>query len=131
MKSWLKRIGEVAAKGAVAVSGIDRFLPVLRAIAPQAAQDELQAVENTLPKIAHAIEQVEMVGAALGLPGDQKLKAAIPLVGQALLHSPLLKGKKVQDEALFLRACQKYADATADLLNSFSAEHVTVSEENS
>jgi hypothetical protein len=79
MKSWLKKLGEVAAKGTIAVTGIGRFLPVLKAVLPQSAQDEVQMVEDTLPKIASAIAQVEVIGNALALPGTQKLTAAARL----------------------------------------------------
>lgn len=124
MASWLKKVGEIAAKGAIAVSGAERFLPVIRAFLPKGAQDELQVIEDTLPKIAKAIEDAEIIGAALQLPGTQKLTAAAPLVGQVLLKSPMFRGKKVQDQALFLRACTKIADGIADLLNSFGADEV-------
>jgi hypothetical protein len=40
----------------------------------------------------------------------------------------LFAGKKVQDEALFLRGATKVADGMADIMNAFGAEHVNADE---
>jgi hypothetical protein len=81
-------------------------------------------ISNDLSVLAGVITSVEGVGQALGIKGPDKLKAAAPLVAQAILSTALLSRHKIANEALFQQAATKIADGMADLLNSLDADGV-------
>jgi hypothetical protein len=112
--TFLKKFGEAVLKGIAIVSG---FAPIATALYPGQA-GLIQTVSNDLAQVANIIVQSEALGQALSLNGLQKLQASVGPVEQVILQSSLLVGHKIANEALFKQACQEYAQATADLLNS-------------
>ncbi len=111
---FLKKFGQVALKVTEAVAGL---APIAQAIYPKAA-GEIQVVSQDLKQVADIIMQVEAVGQALQLPGQQKLVASAPLVAQVILRSSLLANHKIENPTLFQQGAQKIADGMADILNS-------------
>lgn len=112
--SFLKKFGEIVVKGLQIVVGLG---PVATAYAPNAA-GTIVKVENTLEQIIQAVLYAEGVGAALSLPGTQKLTAASPFVEQAVIAFFQTKGWKIGDEAAFKAAIGRLTSDTADLLNA-------------
>jgi len=114
--SWLKRAASIALKVTTAVLG---FGPLVTSLTPTKRDDEILArVTPSLTQIAGVIQQVELFGQALALPGPQKLTAATPAVAQIVLQSAFMVGHKIADPVLFQRGCMKMADGMADVLNS-------------
>ncbi len=112
--SWLKKFGQVA----VAVS---KQLPVVGPVAavliPGNADDKIIAQATTIvDPIVKAITDVESIGAALNLPGDQKLTAATTLIAQATL--PYVQKFGVHDPALMQKGLTEIAQGWTDFLNS-------------
>lgn len=118
--SFLKQLGQVinAGSGLIPVFG-----PIISMLIPKSA-GTVQNVSDELPQIAAAIAQVEAVGQAAQLPGAQKLEMATPLVKLILMGSPLFKGKKIQDPALFNKGVMAISSGMADLLNAIDPSHV-------
>ena len=119
--SFLKQFGLDVMKGVQIFMGIE----------PIAAQT-LQAVNPTVAGKLDSFEQfaaqamtIESGFAAAFGPsnktGAAKLAALVPQIQQIVLSSQFLTGKKIGDTALFTKAMQEYAQATADLLNSLQA----------
>lgn len=115
---WLKKAGQIALQAQSIVTGI---APIVKAVHPGAG-GIIERVSEDSQKIASIIQQIEVVGQTLSLPGVDKLKAATPLVAQIMLQSAMLGGKKIENQALFLSGCQKVADGYADILNSVDAD---------
>lgn len=113
--TFLKKLGLIVAKGTAALMGLD---PIIKQLLPDAGDKIVDVVEHDLVQIAAVIGTVEAVGVSLQLPGPQKLAAAGPLVGQVVLKSSLLAGKKIANPELFQRGCTKLGDGMADVLNS-------------
>jgi len=120
--TFLSKLGAAILKFTQIVAGI---APVAEAAFPgQSVQ--IQTVSNDLAQIAQIVTNVEAVGQALKLPGDQKLTGASPLVAQVILQSSMLVGHSIDDEALFQKACTEIAGGVADLLNSLKSNVATV-----
>jgi hypothetical protein len=115
--SFLKKLGEVlnAGSGLLPIVG-----PLINIFAPKAAPG-VQNVSDELPKIAAIIAQIEAIGQAMQLPGAKKLEIAAPMVAQIVLASPLMAGKSIQDQVLFMKGVTGIAGGMADLLNSLNA----------
>jgi hypothetical protein len=116
--SFLKKFGQIVGRVGLEFAGLsplaDRFYPKAAGVIAKARE--------TIDELADVIVTVEAIGTSLELKGEQKLQAAIPLVGQAILKSALLVDKKVRDEALFNKATVGFAQAMVDLLNSLEAK---------
>jgi len=122
---WLKKAASIALKVTEVVLG---FGPLITSLTPTKKDDQIYAaVAPSLTQIAGIIGQVELFGQALGLPGDQKLKAAAPAVAQIVLQSSFMAGHKIADPILFQRGCTKVADGMADILNSLKDDVDTAS----
>src|SRR6188474_1786323 len=93
------------------------FAPMANVLFPGHSQ-QLQIVSADLAQIADIVVNTELLGAALGLPGTDKLKAAAPAVAQIILKSSILVHHEIEDQALFATGSQKVADGMADILNS-------------
>jgi len=120
--TFLSKLGAAILKFTQIVAGI---APVAEAAFPgQSVQ--IQTVSNDLAQIAQIVTNVEAVGQALKLPGDQKLTGASPLVAQVILQSSMLVGHSIDDETLFQKACTEIAGGVADLLNSLKSNVATV-----
>lgn len=123
--SFLKQFGLDVLKGIQIFEGIE---PVASA-----------ALSATSPKAASELDSIsQMAGAAMNIEsgfaaafgptnqtGPAKLAALVPQVQQIVLNSELLVGKKIGNEALFTKAMQEYAQATADMLNSLQPNVAT------
>lgn len=110
--SFLKKLGRIVAEGLRFVVGLQ-----MGGLVPAAQAGIAVKVKSDLEILADIIAQVEAVGAVLGTPGADKLRAAGPLVTQAVLQSALLAGRKIADPALVLRGSTKIADGMVDILN--------------
>ena len=117
---FLKKLGQILAIGIELVTGIG---PILSAQAPSSS-GTVATVTNDLNLIAGIIAQAEAMGASLGLPGPDKLKAAAPMVAQIILSSSLLAGKKIQDTAKFQAGVNSIAGGMADVLSSLDAASI-------
>lgn len=114
--SWLKKIGVVALQMTQAITG---FGPLISAMIPGTRDDKLLAtVQGELPKLLEIIASIEIAGAALNLPGAQKLEAAAPLFAQVILQSSAMAGKKIKDQVLFTKSVKEIASGMAGILNS-------------
>lgn len=115
--SLLKKIGIGIIKGAAAFAG---FAPLIQQAFPQFT-GQIGRVSNELDLMADTIVSIEAASQAIfGTDGngEQKLKMAAPLVANVLLKSALVANHKIAKEDLFRQSAAKFADATADLLNS-------------
>lgn len=112
--TFLKKLGIILAQGLSIVAGLG---PILKLSVPNAA-GTIDVVTNDLQLLSTIIVNVEAVGSVTGLTGEQKLKAALPMVEQAVLSSSMLVGHKIANETLFKKAVAEYAQASVDLLNS-------------
>jgi hypothetical protein len=112
--AFLKRFGAAVLKGLQIVTGLG---PVIAQYVPGAA-GTVAIVTSDLAAIADILQQTEVMGQALALPGAQKLKAAAPLVEQIVLKSALLAHHKIADETKFKSAIEGIASNMVDLLNS-------------
>lgn len=121
--SFLKKLGQLILKGAEVWLG---FAPLAQLALPGEAGG-IQVVSRDLKEIADIIVTVEAAGAALGLPGVDKLKMAGPLVAQAIGQSALLVGRPVALPALYAQGAQKIADGMADVINSLKGDVPTIS----
>lgn len=119
--TFLKKLGVILVNLAGIAAGIGPIIfPFLGS--GKAAAVAGTAV-NDLTAIGSVIVQIEAAFAALGnAKGADKLKAAIPLVGNIIKTSELVIGKKIANEAMFTLAVQEYTQATVDLLNSLHAD---------
>lgn len=126
--SFLTKLGQVALKGVQIAVGL---APIVSPFLPQSAQSAATTVISDLNVIGGIIGSVEAAGQALQLPGADKLKAATPLVAQAVISSSLLAGKKVANPELFNRGAMKIADGTADILNSIHPDSLKVEDKSS
>ncbi len=114
MIGFLKSFGAAVLKITQIVSGI---APTVQQYVPSSA-GVIQTVEDDLTAIAKVVQQTEVFGAALGLNGQDKLKAAIPAASQILLQSELLSGRKIKDEAKYATAIAQITSGVADVLSS-------------
>jgi transcription antitermination factor NusA-like protein len=118
--TFLKKFGEAVLKGIAIVTG---FAPMAQAMFP-GQSSVIQTVSADLAQIANIIVQTEALGQAIGLSGMDKIKAVVGPVEQIVLQSSLMVGHKIENEALFKQACQEYAQATVDFLNSLHPDGV-------
>ena len=115
--TFLKKLGQWIAAGIKLELGL---APLIQAAYP-AASGTIAQVGNELTQLASVIVTVESIGALEGLPGDQKVRMAGPLIGQLIQQSSLMAGKEIADGPKFAQACQTIAGGLADLLNSLKA----------
>jgi hypothetical protein len=115
--TFLKKAGTLLVN---AVSVIELGYPVLGKLLPKNVQGVTDTVVTDLEQFSGTVTSVEAMAAAIpaGLTGEQKFAAALPGITRAVAQSSVMLGKKVADQALFQRACNGYAQATVDLLNS-------------
>lgn len=121
--TFLKKLGILLVNAAGIAAGVGPIiLPFLGS--GKAAQVGTTAV-NDLTAIGSIVVQIETAFAGLGnASGADKLKAALPLVGNIIKTSELVAGKKIANEALFTQAIQEYTQATVDLLNAIHPDEV-------
>lgn len=83
-------------------------------------------VKDDLTQLSAVIAQAEVMGQVLNLPGEDKLKAVAPLVGQIILGSAALAQHKVAQPDLFLQGTTKITSGWADVLNSLEPQVETI-----
>ena len=108
-------------KGIQIFEGIE---PLAYPLIPPGAQATVSAITDDLTMVGNAVTNAQAVVAALAQPGATPasvVAAALPLVTNVISESELVAGKNIADEALFSKACQEFAQATVDLLNSLQA----------
>jgi len=121
--TFLKKLGQVLLKVVAIAAGVGPIIQPFMG-SGKAAQVTGTAV-NDLTSIGSIIVQIETAFAAIpNSTGAQKLAASIPLIANIIKTSELVSGKKIANEALFTQACQEYAQATVDLLNSIHPDEV-------
>lgn len=118
--NFLKKFGQVALKITQIALGA---VPLFSGVVPGGA-GTITHIVDYLQQVAGAVQQVEIFGQALGLPGTQKLIAATPAVAQIILQSSLMAGRKISDPVKFQAGCQQMAAGMADVLNSLKADGV-------
>ena len=114
MMTFLKKLGQILAKAAAVAAGI---YPIVQPLlgSGKVAQVATTAVND----FTLMVNQIVTIETALqGVPGIQKLQAAIPLIANVIKTSEVVVGKKIQNEELFTKAVEEYAQATVDLLNA-------------
>lgn len=112
---WLKLIGIGIIKGAQIFTG---FGPAIKAGLSDKGDAVYDRFTDTLNQAASIVVQVEAIGVALKLTGNQKLEAATPLIAQLILKSDLMVGKKIDNPAMFQEGVQNLVDAVVKILNS-------------
>lgn len=117
--SFLKKLGQIALK---VVVGVDTFGSMVKAVTPDGVDHVIDLVGDYSTQAAEVIAQAEIMGAALQLPGPDKLKAATPAMAQVILRSDAMLGRKIADPVLFERGVSKITDGWADILNSLDAD---------
>lgn len=113
---FLTKLGSVIAKVTAIATGIAPLFPQYN--------KETGKVVDTLNGIAAVVMNVEVFGQVLETAGQDKLKAAAPLVAQIILQSDMMTGKKINDPVLFKAGSEKIASGMADVLNSIKENEV-------
>ena len=119
--TFLKKLGQVLLNVAGIAIGLG---PIVGPFLGSQFGKIADTVINDLTSIGGIVTQVEVIGQATGLTGTQKLQAALPLVSNIIKTSELVAGKKIADPAMFTKACQEFAQAAVDLLNSIHPDEV-------
>jgi hypothetical protein len=116
---FLTKLGQILVKATAIITGLGPLFP-----------DHTSAigkVRDTLSAVASIVVNVEAFGQVLGTTGQDKLRAATPMVTQILLQSDLLIGKKIDDPVLFSAGVEKITSGVADVLNSLDDKIDTTS----
>lgn len=119
MLSFLSKLGEIIVRGAAIVSG---FEPILEAAAPKQA-GVIQTVNADLSAMANIVVQIEAASQAIKAGGgtmtsDQKLAAAVALIGPIVKQSSLIAGHQIADAALLQKGVGEIAQGVVDTLQS-------------
>lgn len=121
--TFLSKLGKGLAEGLAIAAGVG---PLIAPFLGSKAGADVTTGVNDLTAIGQVVTTAEALIQGTGT-GAQKLAAASPLVAQIISTSELVAGKKIQNEALFTKACQEITGGVADLLNSLSADAVQTS----
>ena len=112
--NFLKALGQTILQGGKVLQNV---LPIGAAVATVINP----GLGLTISELGGIIASVESVGQTLAISGPDKLKAATPLIAQAILQSPFMSSHRIADLALFNQAAQEFAQATVDLLNALDS----------
>lgn len=118
VKSFLSEIGKALINGALA------YVNVAPVFQPKAAPSGVLSVVTELAQISNAAIQIEAVGHATGLTGQQKMDALKPQVVAILKASLALGHDPIQDDAMFAKGSDEIAQGVVDCLNSFKSDKV-------
>jgi hypothetical protein len=123
--TFLKKAGTLLVN---AVSVIELGYPVLGKLLPASAQGAVGTVVTDLEQFSGTVTSVEAMAAAIpaGLTGEQKFAAVLPGITRAVAQSSVMAGKKIANQPLFQKACNEYAQATVDMLNSLDPASIVV-----
>lgn len=119
--TFLKKLGQIALQ---VVIGIDTFGPLAKSFTPDPVDRAIDLAGDYSRRAASVITQAEIMGQALALAGQDKLKAAAPAMAQVILQSDAMIGKQIKDAAMFERGVVKITDGWADILNSLDESSV-------
>jgi len=122
--SFLKKLGLVLASVASTAIGIGPLVTPLLGGGNKAA-GVIGSVTNDLTAIGSVIAQVETIFAGQDGMSDQKLKAAVALVGPIIRTSQLVSGKKIADEVKLKDGIGRVTQGIVDVLNSLHADSVS------
>lgn len=117
--TFLKKLGQIIATGVEIFTGI---LPIIQKAYPNAPY---QTISKDLDAISQIVVQAEAMGAALGLSGADKLRAATGPVIQILMQSEILAGKQITDAAALNTAAQNAINAVVAMLNAIHPDAAT------
>ena len=120
--TFLKKLGQLIVEGLGIAAGI---LPVIQAAVPNSGA-VVQTISADLNAIGQIVVQVEAMGAALGLSGADKLRAAVGPVTQILLQSELLAHKPISDISALNGAAQDVINGVVKALNAVHPNAATV-----
>lgn len=124
--TFLKKLGQVLLNVVGVATGVGPL--IVPFLGSGKTSQVAGTVVNDLTSIGQLVVQIETAFAAVpNSTGAQKLQALIPLVSNVVKTSELVAGKKIANTALFTQACQEYAQATVDLLNSIDQGEVKTS----
>ena len=112
--NFLTKFGQIALKFIQVAVGV---APIFQAAIPQSAGTTSKVIDE-LQQIAAIVQQAEIFGAALGLPGAQKLTGAAPSVAQMILQSSILAGRKIADPVKFQSGVTQVTAGMADILSA-------------
>lgn len=118
---FLKKLGSVLAKVGAIVVGINPFIP-------DQYKDEAALVVDKMSQLHSLIIQVEAMGAALNLTGQQKLEAITASATALFLQSATLAGHEVADKAMFIEAVRETVSAQVKMLNALKGDNVKTEE---
>ena len=128
--SFLKTFGLDVLRGVQIFEGIAPLATsALQAVAPKAASE----IDKLTQMAATGLSIEANFAAAFGSKqktGAAKLAALAAAMPQIVASSEVMVGKKVGDPALFTKAMQGYAQATADFLNSLQPNVATTNNQN-
>lgn len=119
---FLSKLAEIFQKG-LQIVGL--FQPVISQVNSQAGE-VVKVVSQDLAQIFDATVDAEKIGAALKLPGDQKLQVAIPLIGDIILKSAALSNHSIANQDLYNQGLAKLASGAADIVNSLKTDGIQV-----
>ncbi len=111
---FLSRLKDIFLKG-LAIA--QPFLGITQWTIPS-SDKVVQTISQDLAQIADAIVDAERIGAAMKLPGAQKLQVATPLVADIILKSSIVANHKIADPVLFNEGSQDIANGMAKVVNS-------------
>jgi hypothetical protein len=110
---FLKVLGTILSRGLGIFLGIE---PLLTPFIGSANGTPAKVI-NDLTSVGQIVVQAEALIQGEGL-GATKLAAATPLVANVVRTSELVSGRKIENEAEFIAACQKITSGVADVINS-------------
>lgn len=111
---WLKKVGIILGKTAefIAFGG-----PIISQLIPGTKDDQIIAIsQSVVGKAINVVVQAEAFGAALGLAGAEKLKAAIGPMSEIFLE--FFKGRKVKNVDRWRAGIAQITSGLADCLSS-------------
>lgn len=123
---FLTRLGMIALE---VTTGIKLWGPTIKQFAPDSIDRVIDTVTkhaDTSTQIVGVVMQAEVMGQALGLPGTDKLKAAVPAAAQIFLHMDAIKGHKIKNPELFKQGVERCVGGWADILNSLDDDGLKV-----
>src|SRR5689334_16640540 len=103
--TFLSKIGGIILKGIALASGIGGLVGQQ----VPAAAGTVTRVLGFLSELAPIITTVEAIGQIRNIPGPEKAKIAGPLIGQVILQSDFMAGKKIDQPDLFKLGCERIA----------------------
>lgn len=115
---WLKRVGQIALQ---VTTGLQVFGPMIKTYTPDHIDRVIDIATTDAEEFQKIIVQMETIGLALNLTGEQKLQAITAAAGQIVLHSAIMANKEVEDPELFKTGIQNITTGYVQVLNACKA----------